>query len=99
MAAVFRQMGESNAVRIRQPRYRHATWQATKAAYQTTLTQDERDSGSIPATFQVGAWHLATTSQTLGHIGPLAKGSLPEHRAHASSLRLPVECTQHESCL
>lgn len=48
-----RQMGESNAVKIRQPRFRRATWEATKAAYQTTLTEEERASGSIPATFQV----------------------------------------------
>ncbi len=69
MTAVFRQMVESNAVRIRQPRYRHATWQATKAAYQTTLTQDERDSGSIPATFQVRTLRQALNMQTPGKVG------------------------------
>jgi len=48
----IRQMGESNAVRIRQPRFRRGTWEATKAAYLTTLTEEERASGSIPATYQ-----------------------------------------------
>ena len=48
-----RSMGESNAVKIRQPRFRRSTWEATKAAYLSSLADDERADGAIPATYQV----------------------------------------------
>lgn len=47
-------MGESNAVKIRQPRLKRDTWEATKEEYLKIITQEERDSGYIPVTFQVG---------------------------------------------
>ena len=48
-----RLMGESNAVKIRQSRFKKSTWEGTKRAYLRVITQEERDSGYIPATFQV----------------------------------------------
>ena len=47
-----RLMGEGNAVNIRQPRLKNTTWEATKRAYRRIITQEERDSGYLPATFQ-----------------------------------------------
>ena len=40
-------------MKIRRPRFRHATWDAAKAAYLSTLTEEEQRSGSIPATYEV----------------------------------------------
>lgn len=48
----LRLMGESNAVNIRQPRLKDLTWEATKKAYRNIITEEERDSGYLPATFQ-----------------------------------------------
>lgn len=47
-----RVMGESNAVRIRQPRLKTATWQAAVQKYREMFGKEE--DGTVPATFQVG---------------------------------------------
>ena len=52
LKAWHRLMGEGNAVNIRQPRLKNSTWEATKRAYNNIITQEERDSGYLPATFQ-----------------------------------------------
>ncbi len=57
-SAHCRLMGECNAVKIRQPRLKSSTWEATKRAYSKIITQEERDSGYIPATFQAIALYL-----------------------------------------
>ena len=53
MSYFDRLMGESNGVKIRQPRFKKSTWTATKAAYASLIPQEERDGGFLPATFQV----------------------------------------------
>lgn len=57
-----RLMGESNAVMVRRPRLRGATWEAICAAYMSTLTEEERQSGSIPATFEVSIIQILVDS-------------------------------------
>lgn len=52
-------MAEGNAVNIRQPRLKSSTWEATKTAYDSIITQEERDSGYIPATFQANLLHMS----------------------------------------
>lgn len=46
----LRVMGESNAVRIRQPRLKTATWQAAVQKYREMFGKEE--DGTVPATFQ-----------------------------------------------
>lgn len=54
---MYRQMGESNAVNVRQPRLRLKTWDAARQAYISTLTPEEQARGSVPATYQVLPFH------------------------------------------
>lgn len=46
-------MGESNAVKVGRPRFQRRTWEATKDAYKRALTEDERQSAALPATYEV----------------------------------------------
>ena len=46
-------MAETNAVRIRRPRFKKETWAAAQAAYVSTLSDEEKVPDSIPATYEV----------------------------------------------